>query len=402
MPLFAIEVAVSLIAAVLLFMSVVFALQISVGTWHSPKQTGRKPSGALPPVAVLVPAHNEENSLDVSLASIKQQLRERDRLMVVADNCTDQTARVAGRHGADVVERTDAANRGKGYALQFGIDQLRDDPRPIVIIIDADCTLAPGSIKTLCSTVESTGRPVQSLNLIELGSAPSLQERLGVFAFRVKNYARFKGLQRLGFACPLAGTGMAFPWAIIKNVKLASGNIVEDLNLGIDLAIDGHPAVFEDRAMVTSHFPDKQSDQLTQRRRWEHGHIQTIISQTPRLLRQAVIQRRMDLVVMAADLVVVPLSLYALTCALTVFAAAGILYFGGSPSALIMTTASAALMVLGLLIAWYGFGRELVSLKELFQIPVYIARKLPMYFDLIRNPERKWVRSARKKEERDE
>src|SRR5262249_30591342 len=68
-------------------------------------------------VAVLVPAHNESRALLPTLADINAQLRAADRLVVVADNCTDDTAAVAGAAGADVVERLDLVKHGKGYAL---------------------------------------------------------------------------------------------------------------------------------------------------------------------------------------------------------------------------------------------------------------------------------------------
>src|SRR5690348_741649 len=60
---------------------------------------------ARPVVAVLVPAHNEEINLSATLTDIKAQLTPLDRLLVVADNCTDQTAAVAFASGAEVTER---------------------------------------------------------------------------------------------------------------------------------------------------------------------------------------------------------------------------------------------------------------------------------------------------------
>ncbi len=72
---------------------------------------------ARPQVAVLVPAHDEASIIGATLASIAPQLRPGDRLLVVADNCTDDTAQLAREAGAEVVERHDARLRGKGYAL---------------------------------------------------------------------------------------------------------------------------------------------------------------------------------------------------------------------------------------------------------------------------------------------
>src|SRR6185437_4749023 len=98
-------------------------------------------------IAVLIPAHNESAGLQPTLEDVKSQLGERDRLIVVADNCTDDTAEVAARLGAEVTVRHDLTKIGKGYALDWGLSFLTDDNPPyIVIIIDADCRLQAGAI----------------------------------------------------------------------------------------------------------------------------------------------------------------------------------------------------------------------------------------------------------------
>jgi cellulose synthase/poly-beta-1,6-N-acetylglucosamine synthase-like glycosyltransferase len=99
--------------------------------------------------AVLIPAHNEETGIGPTLSSILPQLGAGDRVLVVADNCTDATAAVARASGAEVVERTDATRRGKGYALDFGVRTLEKAPPAVVVIVDADCTLESGSLDRL-------------------------------------------------------------------------------------------------------------------------------------------------------------------------------------------------------------------------------------------------------------
>jgi glycosyltransferase involved in cell wall biosynthesis len=70
-----------------------------------------------------------------SLRSILPQLAEADRLLVVADNCSDDTAAIATAEGAETIERSDLAHRGKGYALDFGIRHLELDAPDVVIVI---------------------------------------------------------------------------------------------------------------------------------------------------------------------------------------------------------------------------------------------------------------------------
>lgn len=92
-------------------------------------------------VTVIVPAHNESTGIVPTIEDIKRQLSEDDHLLVVADNCTDDTATVAAAAGAEVVARNDPEKIGKGYALDWGVRHLSTNPPDFVIFIDADCRI---------------------------------------------------------------------------------------------------------------------------------------------------------------------------------------------------------------------------------------------------------------------
>ena len=211
----------------------------------------REPS---PRIAVIVPARNESAGIAATVTDIQKQLRPADRLLVIADNCSDDTAAVARHAGAAVIERQDAAKIGKGYALDHGIRSLDDDPPDIVVMIDADCRLGQGAINHLISTCAASGRPVQALYLMTAAKESKLNQQVAEFAWRVKNWVRPLGLDGLDLPCPLMGAGMAFPWDVIRETNLASGWIVEDLKLGLDLAAAGHPPLFCPSALIVSRF----------------------------------------------------------------------------------------------------------------------------------------------------
>src|SRR4029077_11887713 len=120
--------------------------------------------------------------------SIKRQLKGRDRLVVAADNCTDDTARVASTAGAEVIERREPEKVGKGYALDFAIKHLASDPPDVVIFIDADCSLCDDAIDTLARTSRATHRPVQALDLMIAPADSSVNYHVAEFAWRVKNH----------------------------------------------------------------------------------------------------------------------------------------------------------------------------------------------------------------------
>src|SRR5262245_4660636 len=94
-------------------------------------QAGRRPL-----IAIVIPAHNEALGIADTLRNITPQLEVRDRLLVVADNCTDDTARIGTAAGAEVLQRFDCERQGKGYALDFGVRHLERNPPEAVLIID--------------------------------------------------------------------------------------------------------------------------------------------------------------------------------------------------------------------------------------------------------------------------
>src|SRR5690242_14789342 len=81
-------------------------------------------------LAVLIPAHNEELLVARCVRSLLAQTwpEPQRRVIVVADNCSDSTARVALEAGAEVWPRTDPGAPGKGRALRWAIDRLLADP----------------------------------------------------------------------------------------------------------------------------------------------------------------------------------------------------------------------------------------------------------------------------------
>ena len=155
----------AILSGLLAIPSAALCLEIGAGLLR-PKISVLPNLGARWRVAVLVPAHNESAGIAATLSDIKAQLREGDDLLVIADNCNDDTAAVALASGAEVVERNDSEQIGKGYALDWGLRHLESNPPEIVVMIDADCRLADGAIDQLASTCLNTRRPVQALYLM--------------------------------------------------------------------------------------------------------------------------------------------------------------------------------------------------------------------------------------------
>ncbi|MFL6664648.1 MAG: glycosyltransferase family 2 protein [Rhizobacter sp.] len=386
--------AVATVLALLLAVPVAVLLMQVLLAW--PPMRPRPPAEARRPrLAVLVPAHDEAAGIAASLGTVTPQLAPGDRLLVVADNCTDDTAAVAASAGAIVVERRDATRRGKGYALDFGLQQLDADPPEVVVIVDADCRIEPDALDRLARETAAHGVPVQALYLMHAPPQARLGTRIAELAWRVRNLVRPLGWHRAGFPCQLMGTGMAFPWPLLRGAPLASGHLVEDMQLGLDLAAAGTPPRFCPDALVTSSFPLDAAARASQRTRWEHGHLGVIATQVPRLAAQAVRARNPALAAMVLDLAVPPLAALVLMLAglllLAVLLAAG----GGSGVPFGLAVAAFALLALAVLLAWWRHGRSIVAFGELATAPLYVLGKLPVYTRLVKSRQMEWVRTKR-------
>lgn len=348
-----------------------------------------------PRVAVLLPAHNEASCISATIETLLPQLTDQDRLVVIADNCSDETAEIARGFGATVIERIDPVRRGKGYALDYGLRFIETDPPAVVVMADADCIVHQGAIDRIARLADAVSRPIQSTYLMERPANPGPNDAVSALAFMVKNVVRPRGLDRLGQPCLLYGTAMAFPWSVIAHAPLANSNIVEDMQLAVDLAIAGHPSVFCEEAKVTGRLPQQKSAAKSQRVRWEHGHLKTLLTQVPQLLKASLGQRRFDLLAIALDLCIPPLSLLVMMWAAIMGGALLAGALGASWIPAIFLAIQGLLILISIIGAWAKFGRADLPARTLLAVPFYILWKIPLYFAFLVRPQTKWIRTER-------
>ena len=351
-------------------------------------------------IAVLIPAHNEGHGVRATIMQTLSQLGPDDRVLVVADNCNDDTAAQARLVGAEVVERHDAERRGKGYALDFGVRHLEmlaqhEGHAPdVVLVLDADCVLSPGLIPRVAGLAQAHGRPVQASYLMH-APTPGLKARVAEFAMRVKNLARSRGMFRLGLPCQLLGTGMAFPWTVALRAPLASGHLAEDMQLGVRLARDGTPPLFCEDVLVTSVFAASQEGERSQRTRWEHGHLSLLVGEGPKLLWEALRRGRFAQAMLVMDMLVPPLALLAGLLVVATLAQAIWALLTGWVAGLVLALLGVAALLVAIVAARHRFAAELIGLGELLKAPVYVLAKLPIYLSFVVRRQTEWVRTKR-------
>lgn len=369
----------------------IYSFEVFAGLRRMREVRGR----ALPAsTAILIPAHDEAATIGGTVRHLLGFNNSGYRLLVVADNCSDATAQIARDAGASVIERSDPARRGKGFALAFGRDHLAADPPDVVMILDADCRTDQQSVERLVSNAFSLQAPVQACNLLMAPGGASPIVQISNFAFFIKNSIRARGLYRLGGGIPLFGTGMAFPWTIFNQAPLASADTVEDLRLALDLADQGIPVHLVEGARVTSASAAPQ-DTVAQRRRWEHGFIRIAARHAlPQLLKGvAGLSRHQS--ALGLHLFVPPLALLLLVGAIAslVTLAVGLTTQYWAPSWTILSALAVALA--GTLLAWWNEGRGVLTMGALVRAPIYVLYKIPIYLGLFSSHRAGWNRTPR-------
>jgi len=344
-------------------------------------------------VAVLVPAHNEASGIAATIAHLRSILP-RARLLVVADNCTDNTASLAVAAGAEAVERHDPSRRGKGFALAFGREHLSEKPPAAVIVLDADCRLREGSGELLANSAVELERPVQAANLLVSSEQASALEGISNFAMLVKNLVRARGLMRLGGGIPLFGTGMAFPWDLFAQLDLASAALAEDLELGLNLAKRGVRVELLDQALVTSPAASV-ADSRDQRSRWEHGFLHQAMKSALPLIGHGIIHRSRHVLGLGAHMLVPPIALHLLlgTAILAISGAFALFYQAWGP--FLATIASMSILFVLLFAAWLREGYKVLPFKALALAPLYVAWKIPIYVSFMLRRQSRWKRTRR-------
>ncbi len=348
-------------------------------------------------IVVLIPAHDEESVIRDTIISISDNLPQNSKILVVADNCSDNTAKVVSDLGVEVIERSSDDLRGKGYALDFGISHLREtnaEPE-VLLIMDADCIIYDGDIHNFAKACLKLNRPIQGLYLMRNERLASSGQKIAEFAWLVKNFVRPQGFYNMGLPCHLKGTGMAIPWAIIDLANFNSGSIIEDLEIGIEFAINGHPPAYSPKLAIYSNFPTSKEGISSQRKRWEQGHISLILKRTPKLLASGIKSKSFNNIALALDLIVPPLALLALVLSMLTIASLGLLLLNGHSTPLGLSVILLSLFFAAVVLAWVKFGRKIISARDLLYVPIYILRKIPMYLTLLIDREKRWVKTRR-------
>jgi cellulose synthase/poly-beta-1,6-N-acetylglucosamine synthase-like glycosyltransferase len=378
----------------LLIATTVFVVEAGLGAVPHRGSPMPQPPGFDPRSAVvLVPAHDEALGISAVLRAMRAGMPAGMDILVVADNCSDDTAAVARAAGARVIERHDPINRGKGFALDHGRAALAVDPPACVIVVDADTVPAPGALASLAARSIASGRPVQSAYTIALTDTDASTARFSAAAFYVKNAVRQLGTARLGAPALLTGSGMAFPWDLFADLPLKTGHVAEDLMLGVRAALDDRAPLFDPGAVVLGSASNDRGTAV-QRRRWESGFVQVASDHAGALIGRG-LRGRPAMLWLGLHLLTPPLVPLLALDMFALLVLGGVLLMTGTGAVALtllgILTALAMLLVVVALLA-HGQGAMLQGWRD---VPRYIVWKLGLSLAALVRRERQWIRTDR-------
>ncbi len=367
----------------------------------------KRPQAPQPPTFTfdfVVPAHNESVGIGATVKSLSTVAypTELFRVIVVADNCSDDTATKAREAGALVLERQNKELRGKGYALAHAFEHvLKEGVSDAVVVVDADTLVSPNLLDAFAARLGAGSVAVQAHYGVQNPHA-SWRTRLMRIALSMFHQVRSIGRERLKVSAGLRGNGMCFRTSLLEEVPHDAYSLVEDLEYGIRLGRRGFRVAYAWEADVLGEMVSGGKASVSQRNRWEDGRAQMLKQHGWPLLRDALAQRSALLFDLAMDVLVPPLSRVVLAAVSGAVAAAVLMVFTGSGVAASVSF-GLALWGLGLYVfaGWLHSGTGLRGLLDLALAPAYVAWKVVLVFQRPKGQKKdEWVRTTREGETR--
>jgi cellulose synthase/poly-beta-1,6-N-acetylglucosamine synthase-like glycosyltransferase len=331
----------------------------------------KQPPREIPRLLFLVPAHNEELMIAGCVRSLLEMTypAARMRVIVIADNCSDATARLASEQGAESLERFDTNLPGKPRAIAWALSQIDLQQWDACVIVDADSTVASTFALGLAKLAPLNDIAFQA-NFGVLNEFESWLTRLGGVLSRCRYNVTYPLKQSAGLNCPINGNGMGFGTNLLIRDGWRAFSITEDSEL---YAIYTEAGVFIGHASEANLFSQEARSLrqgVTQRRRWLAGRTHIIREWGVRLILSPHIgwHQKLDAFVELGFAIPV---LHLLIAVLVV--AGGLIGVGGTTGWWIASLAAASLsgvVVTALIVIW-THPQPWRTLFSFFMLPVY-------------------------------
>lgn len=224
--------------------------------------------------ALIVAAHNEEKVIRELVESLNglEYPRELFDVFVVADNCEDKTAAIARAAGANVIERFNKTQRGKGYAMEYAFEHIfaMEKQHEYICVFDADNVVKNDFLIHMNNKINEGYRAVQGYLDSKNPNDSWLTFSYSLWYWinnRISQFAR----SNLDFGCRLGGTGFAVESDLIKKYGWGATCLAEDTEFTLKLALNDIKVGWCHKAVVYDEKPTGIGTSMHQRKRWAQG-----------------------------------------------------------------------------------------------------------------------------------
>jgi cellulose synthase/poly-beta-1,6-N-acetylglucosamine synthase-like glycosyltransferase len=236
-----------------------------------PVQPATPPAGRAR-LLFLVPAHNESFTIAPCVESLLAMRGERAdaRVIVVADNCSDETATVARGLGAEVFERFDTVLRGKPRAIAWAMAQVPLAEYDAVVIIDADTVVDPDFADALALAGPLRETALQAYH-DTWNPSESWLAVLGELLAAVRYQGQYPAKARVGLNVPLTGNGMVLGTGVLARAGWVDDSLTENWELYARYTERGERIGYARDARLFAQEAKTLAQGSVQRRRWQAG-----------------------------------------------------------------------------------------------------------------------------------
>lgn len=245
--------------------------------------------------ALLIAAHNEEVVIGSLIESMLKLDYPKDMydIFVIADNCTDDTAKIAKDYGVNVCERFAKDKRGKGYALEWMFAKLfkLEKQYDAVAIFDADNLVHKNFLKEINSKLQDGYKVVQGY-IDSKNPDDSWISAAYSIAFWTQNRMFQLARANVGFSNQIGGTGFAIETNTLKKLGWGATCLTEDLEFTCKLVLNGEKVGWAHDAIIYDEKPLKLMQSWTQRKRWMQGFTDVASRYFFKLIKKAIVDRK--------------------------------------------------------------------------------------------------------------
>lgn len=243
--------------------------------------------------AIIIPAHNEEKVIEELINNLKKLDYPKNLydIYVVADNCSDNTARKAESLNANVLTRFNKNNKGKGYALRFAFRHLGflngNTDYDAAVVFDADNLVKENFLKAMNTRLINGEKIIQSY--VD-SKNPADNWVTATFSMMFWINDRFNLLSRynVGLSSVLMGTGMCISKESLNKIGWDTVTLTEDLEYSIQALLKDTKTTFARETKIFDEKPISFYASCRQRLRWGRGQLSVLFKYIPKMLKDGI------------------------------------------------------------------------------------------------------------------